>query len=178
VPYRNNIALGNVVDFGLGALVLAGLLGLAPAFAEKAATTEHDHHAHQGHEIPPGGVRRSEVSYAIPDVTLIDQDGQRVGVRDLLSTDKPVLANFIFTTCTAICPAMSATFAQVQQGLAADKGEVLMVSISIDPEQDTPAAWQPMPSASTRVPNGCFSPAAWRTASPCRRRSMPIGATR
>jgi protein SCO1/2 len=61
-------------------------------------------------------------------------------VHELLSTDRPILANFIFTSCTAICPAMSATFAQVQQGLAQDSDKVLMVSFSIDPEQDTPAA--------------------------------------
>ena len=47
--------------------------------------------------------------------------------------------NFIFTTCTAICPPMSATFAQVQQQLGEDRGRVRLVSVSIDPEHDTPA---------------------------------------
>jgi protein SCO1/2 len=47
-----------------------------------------------------------------------------------------VVLNFIFTTCTAICPAMSQTFARIQsQHLEG----VHMVSVSIDPEQDTPA---------------------------------------
>ena len=139
MSYYNSIAPASLVKSALGALVLAGFLGLPPAFAEQAASTEHDHHAHHHHEVA-AGVRRSEASYAIPDVTLVNQDGQRVAVRDLLNTDKPVLVNFIFTTCTAICPAMSATFTQVQQGLAGDSEKVLMVSVSIDPEQDTPAA--------------------------------------
>ena len=134
-----SIAPGNLVKSSLGALVLAGLLGLPSAFAEQAASTEHDQHAHHHHEVP-AGVRHSEAAYAIPDVTLVNQEGRRVAVRDLLSTDKPVLANFIFTTCTAICPAMSATFTQVQQGLAGDSDKVMMVSFSIDPEQDTPKA--------------------------------------
>ena len=69
----------------------------------------------------PAGLGRSQASYSIPDVTLVDQEGRPVALRDLLSTDKPILANFIFTTCTAICPAMSATFQQVQQGLAGDR---------------------------------------------------------
>ena len=50
-----------------------------------------------------------------------------------------MLLNFIFTTCTAICPAMSSTFAQVQHQLGDDRDRVRLVSISIDPEQDTPA---------------------------------------
>jgi protein SCO1 len=139
VSYDNSIAPASLVKSGLGALVLAAFLGLPLAFAQQAASTEHDHHAHHHHDVP-AGVRRSEASYAIPDVTLVNQEGQRVAARDLLSTDKPVLANFIFTTCTAICPAMSATFTQVQQGLAGDSDKVMMVSFSIDPEQDTPAA--------------------------------------
>ena len=139
MSHQMSIASVPLVKVTLGALLLAGLLDLPSVFAVQAASTEHDHHAHHHHEVP-AGVRRSEASYAIPDVTLVSQEGQRVAVRDLLSTDKPVLANFIFTTCTAICPAMSATFTQVQQGLADDTAKVLMVSISIDPEQDTPAA--------------------------------------
>lgn len=98
-----------------------------------------DEHAHHRH-APPADVRRSEAAYAIPDVTLVNQDAARVAFREVLSTDSPVLVNFIFTTCTAICPVMSATFAQVQQALAEDAGKVVMVSVSIDPEQDTPAA--------------------------------------
>jgi protein SCO1/2 len=69
---------------------------------------------------------------------MVDQRGARVAVQELLSSDKPTLVNFIFTTCTAICPVMSATFAHVQRELGEDSGKVLMVSVSIDPEQDTP----------------------------------------
>ncbi len=49
-----------------------------------------------------------------------------------------MLLNFIFTTCTTICPVMSATFEQVQANLGAGRDRVRMVSISIDPEHDTP----------------------------------------
>jgi len=86
----------------------------------------------------PSGVERSLGSYSVPDVTLIDQHGKRIKLRKLLSSSRPVMLNFIYTTCTAICPPMTATFAQAQAKLGRDIQRVRMVSISIDPEQDTP----------------------------------------
>jgi protein SCO1/2 len=49
-----------------------------------------------------------------------------------------VAVNFIFTTCTTICPVMTATFAQMRRALGPDAGRVRLVSISIDPEYDRP----------------------------------------
>ncbi len=48
------------------------------------------------------------------------------------------MVNFIFTTCTTICPVMSGIFAQVQKELGPESAEVRMISVSIDPEYDTP----------------------------------------
>ena len=80
-------------------------------------------------------------AYTVPDVKLVDADGAAVPLRSQLANqDKPVILNFIFTSCGAICPVMSATFAQVQAALGPERDAVRMVSISIDPEQDTPAA--------------------------------------
>jgi len=75
----------------------------------------------------------------IPDLTFVRMDGTAVALRDELATDKPVMLNFIFTTCTTICPVMSATFEQVQRNLGPERESVRMVSISIDPDHDTPA---------------------------------------
>jgi protein SCO1/2 len=64
-------------------------------------------------------------------------DGKRVALEDELAFDGPVLLNFVFTTCSAVCPIASRTFADVQAGLA--HGErVRMMSISLDPLNDTP----------------------------------------
>jgi protein SCO1/2 len=71
--------------------------------------------------------------YAAPDVVLVDEDGDPVPLADALAGDGPVAMNFIFTTCTTICPIMSAAFA----GLRGEPG-VRLVSISIDPEHDRP----------------------------------------
>ena len=49
------------------------------------------------------------------------------------------MLNFIFTTCTTICPVMSATFSMVQEKLGPEHGKVRMISISIDPEHDSPS---------------------------------------
>jgi protein SCO1/2 len=62
-----------------------------------------------------------------------------VGLRTLLASDEPVALNFIFTTCTTICPVMTATFAQMRRDLGARGEGVRLVSISIDPDQDRPA---------------------------------------
>jgi protein SCO1/2 len=81
---------------------------------------------------------RSVANYAVPDVKLTDSNGKKVALREVLAGGAPVMLNFIYTSCTAICPVMSTTFSQVQARLGADRDKLRMVSISIDPEQDTP----------------------------------------
>jgi protein SCO1/2 len=69
---------------------------------------------------------------------LLDGAGASVPLQDLLATEQPIALNFIFTTCTTICPVMTATFLQMQRELGADAERVHLVSISIDPEYDRP----------------------------------------
>lgn len=95
--------------------------------------------AHSGpHTRPEPGYARSVAAYALPDVRLVDMNGKPFGLRSDLDAGGPVMLNFVFTTCAAICPVMSATFAQVQQRLAPEGDRLRLVSISIDPEHDTP----------------------------------------
>ena len=81
----------------------------------------------------------STVNYKVPDITLVRSDGARVQFSHELDDGRPVLLDFIYTTCTTICPVMSQTFAEVQKRLGRDAAKVKMVSVSIDPEEDTPA---------------------------------------
>ena len=74
----------------------------------------------------------------IPDVQLIDAEGEVVALRGLLESKHPVALNFIFTTCTTICPVMTVTFAQMQRTLGAAAEDLQLVSVSIDPEYDRP----------------------------------------
>jgi protein SCO1/2 len=72
-------------------------------------------------------------------VTLLGQDGEEHALVALLGVDQPVMLNFIFTSCTTICPVMTSTFREVERQLGPDREQVQLVSISIDPEYDTPA---------------------------------------
>ncbi len=84
--------------------------------------------------------KRSIENVAIPDVVLVNQQGEKVRLKSLLETDQPVLVDFIYATCTTICPILSAGFANFQRELGPETKNVRLVSITIDPENDTPAA--------------------------------------
>src|SRR3954470_2365622 len=75
-----------------------------------------------------------------PDVTLTTQDGQNVKFYDLIK-GKIVAIDLIYTNCQYACPLESARLARMQQLLGERMGrDVFFISISIDPEHDTPAA--------------------------------------
>ena len=75
----------------------------------------------------------------IPDIYVYDQDGKRLKFYTDLVKGKVVAINFIFTTCTTICPPLTATFRRVQQELEKGAGpDVRLISISVDPLVDTP----------------------------------------
>ncbi|WP_290704277.1 SCO family protein [Amphritea sp.] len=86
-------------------------------------------------------VKRSNQTYNVPPLTMVNQTSDAVNIQQLLNSDKPMMVNFIFTTCPTICPVLSSTFSVVNRKLAEEK-ELTMISISIDPEEDTPAALQ------------------------------------
>ena len=75
----------------------------------------------------------------IPDVELLDQNGRKLHFYSDLVKGQTVAINFIFTTCTTICPPLGATFARVQKELGDKAGrDVRFISISVDPATDTP----------------------------------------
>ena len=84
-------------------------------------------------------VHTSVVEYSVPDVPLVRDDGKRVSLREEMNDGRAVVLNFIFTTCSSFCPLSSQTFEEFQEQLGPDRQQVHMMSISIDPEQDTPA---------------------------------------
>ena len=110
--------------------------GLVLLFVFNSASSD-EHAAHRAAMQKTRYTATTE-NYAIPDVELIDQLGTSVSLRALLNTDQPVALNFIFTTCTTICPVMTATFAQMRRELGDAGSDLRLVSISIDPEYDRP----------------------------------------
>ena len=89
-------------------------------------------------EMPREGYDRSFADYSLPPVTLTNQDGKKVDLRTLVDSGKPVILDFIFTTCTTICPILSAGFSNLQRELGENASKVQLISISIDPENDVP----------------------------------------
>ena len=98
-----------------------------------------DHSQHAAAMARPSPFQRSQHEYSLPDVTLRDQAGRRVAMSELQGASGPLAVNFIFATCTTICPVMTATFAQMRRELGPEADRIRMVSITIDPEHDTPA---------------------------------------
>jgi len=76
--------------------------------------------------------------YQVPDVALLDQNGKEIQLKSYLDSGKPVIIDFIFSTCTTICPVLSVSFAYFQKNLGEQADQVMLVSFSIDPDNDTP----------------------------------------
>ena len=100
---------------------------------------EMDHSQHEQQLAKRGTHKVSVASFTIPDAKLTDMNGEQVALHDIFDKNSSIILNFVFTSCTTICPAMSGTFQQVQAKLGKKRREAKLVSVSIDPENDTPA---------------------------------------
>jgi protein SCO1/2 len=120
---------------GTLALAIAGMTAATTPGASAASAP--DPHAHHHHMMPE--IMRSTVDYTLPQVSLTRQDGKTVLLSDELNDGRSVMLTFIYTTCTSICPVISQTFSQLQSELGSERDKVHLVSVSIDPEHDTPA---------------------------------------
>jgi protein SCO1/2 len=114
-------------------LVAGAGLGARIALADEQPTPNRD---------MSGAANRTRVStrdLKLPEVKLVREDGKATSLAEEFIDGGPVVLNFIFTSCTSICPVMSGIFSQLQNKLGDERERVHMVSISIDPEQDTPS---------------------------------------
>ena len=76
----------------------------------------------------------------IPDVEVVTHEGKKVRFYSYLVKGRTVAVNFIYTGCSTICPSSGALFSALQK----QHESVQFISISIEPEVDTPpklAAW-------------------------------------
>jgi protein SCO1 len=74
---------------------------------------------------------------AAPEFTLTKQDGKRLALKDLRG--KVLAITFIFASCADTCPLLTAKMAGIQDRLGSDfSKKVYFVSITVDPERDTP----------------------------------------
>lgn len=129
---------------------LVGALGLALAMPGQAA----DDHSHHHHPAPAAGepdphaahkeaaakpVTAQSVQIKVGDIELLNQHGKPVKLKTDVIGDRIVVMDFVYTTCTTVCPVLSALLADVQGKLEKDIGkDVSLVSVSVDPVRDTP----------------------------------------
>lgn len=116
------------------------LVGLAlfASLRPAAAQADDPHAAHRSAMQVPATAGDSRVT--LPNVVLRDAQDKPFPLRAERFKGKVVVVDFIFTTCTTICPVLSDVMANVQRELGAQVGkDVVLVSISVDPANDTPA---------------------------------------
>ena len=125
-------------------ILVAAVLLAVPATVPVAAQEDpHAHHRQMADAPAPPVQKTPEVEAVshldIPDVPVLDQDGTPKRFYTDLVKDKVVAVNFVFTTCTTICPPMGANFAKLQKLLGERAGrDVHLISVSVDPGTDTP----------------------------------------
>ena len=100
--------------------VLVVLVSVHLAHCSKKVETE---------SLPPKGK-------AIADFNLYDQDGRHVTLSTL--SGHVWVASFVFTTCPSICPEVTKAVGKLQETLKAEKLPTKLVTLTVDPEIDTP----------------------------------------
>ena len=112
VPAGRRVVVIALVAAGFAAMVVALLLA----------------RAHRREPLPVLG--------AVPDFTLTERSGQPLGRADLAGG--PWIADFVFTRCTGMCPALSSRMADLRHRVADAGLQARFVSFSVDPTHDTP----------------------------------------
>jgi len=127
--------------------IVTGMLAVNVG-AEETGHEQHQHEAsgddadpHAHHKAmmnkPAEPAKTTEVD--LLDNVLVDQHGNEVKFISDVIGDRIVVMDFIYTSCTTVCPVISAVFGQVQSKLGDQLGEeVVLVSVSVDPVRDTP----------------------------------------
>jgi len=106
--------------------------GLAQTPAAPPAPHDHSHLSKTPEESP--------AQKYFTDVELINQDGKKVRFYSDVLKGKTVVVNAFFTSCTSVCPPMNRNMEKIQEALGDRIGrDVFLVSMTVDPEVDTPA---------------------------------------
>ena len=120
--HQDNIIAGRMRRLGWAGAFLLFVLAVAMGYSMWQASVRRD-------------VEQLPVIRAVPEFSLTDQNGQTVTNADLRG--KIWIADFIFTRCAGPCPLMTARMLEMQKALVKTP-EVKLVSVTVDPEYDTP----------------------------------------
>ena len=135
-----------VIRGEVAAAVMAAMVLSVPLF--QPAARAHDEHRRAPSSAPsteapasrsPKRLDESEQRNYFTDTPLLTQDGRQVRFYSDVLKGKVVLISFVYTNCTDICPLLMHNLQDVQDQLGDRFGrDVFFVSISVDPEDDTP----------------------------------------
>src|SRR4051812_19990102 len=84
-------------------------------------------------------IKIEKTTMLIPDAQVLNQRGEQVRLYTDLIKDKVVLMSFFYTSCTYICQMQGDILSKIQVLLGDRLGkDVFLISISMDPQTDTP----------------------------------------
>ncbi|HEX5733816.1 MAG TPA: SCO family protein [Blastocatellia bacterium] len=135
---------------GLSALIAAAALLATSASAsgwhtgryvaqEPAGSSNNDGRRADVSDREPKRIIGSKIS--IPDLVVINQEGKKVRLYSDLIKEKLVVLSFFYTNCEGICPSIGYSLSGLQSEISDRLGrDIFFVSISLDPETDSPKA--------------------------------------
>lgn len=134
---QDDIVAGRMRRLGWAGAFLGFVLAVAMGYSLWQASLRRD-------------VEKLPVIRAVPEFSLTDQNGQTVTNADLRG--HIWIADFIFTRCKGPCPLMTARMLEMQKALVKTP-EVKLVSVTVDPEYDTPEVLQAYAEANHADPD-------------------------
>lgn len=138
------------ISHSVQAWVARAALGLATCGLATAACAHEGPHPAKAVKAsvagPVGGAQstsgavavRQQTIARIPDVAVIDSGGKPRRLAQSLDGADAVMLNFVFTTCSTICSTQTAVLAEFQRRLLAAGKRARFVTVTIDPDNDTP----------------------------------------
>lgn len=125
--------------FGLAVVLLAACSPTSDRAPAGAARADADPAGAAHADVGPAEAAASPAQRYFGDAVLVDQGGKQHRFYSDLVHDRIVVIDVFFTHCTGACPVLAGTFARVQDHLGERLGrDVYMLSISVDPQHDTP----------------------------------------
>lgn len=106
------------------------------AIVSVACDWKADEAGHPISRTEPNDTDKPPVLSSVPSFSFTNEDGKPFGSKELAG--KPYLVAFMFTRCPSICPALTRRMKEVDQAAKKAKKELKLVSISVDPDNDTP----------------------------------------
>ena len=120
--------------------LLISVIALVMAATPVAYADEDPHAKHRAMMKKKSEPALEAAEIDLRNRVMLDQHGQEMEFVNEAIGDHIVVMDFVYTTCTTICPVLSALFNQVQTKLGSDVvgDDVRLISVSVDPIRDTP----------------------------------------